>query len=317
MITTGAKFYFGLGFLLLVGAVLYGWTSGGVDWGLFPGHMGDMYFQLLGALTLGYKGAVGDHVGYGILLGGSAVSTTMGAFMVAFRDADAKAIAEVAGLSEAPTLRPVASTNFWAPIAAFAVAVLAIGVATSRWFVIAGLALLAVAVLEWTMYAWAERTTGDPMVNAALRNRIMNPIEVPLFGAVVAGFVALGVSRVFLAVPKLSATWLFIGIAALVFVTAIAVASVPKATKGLLVGVVLLGAVGVLAGGIAGVASGPREFHDESEETTVQGSGELDGKPFGPRAYPTTTSATAGGETEGETHGEAGAGAEEHEGEGG
>ena len=104
MITTGAKFYFGLGFLLLVAAVLYGWTSGGVDWGLFPGHMGDLYFQLLGALTMGYKGGVGDHVGYGILLGGSAVSTTMGAFMIAFRDSEAKAVAEVAGLPDAPPL---------------------------------------------------------------------------------------------------------------------------------------------------------------------------------------------------------------------
>ena len=90
MITTGAKFYFGLGFLLLVAAVLYGWTSGGVDWGLFPGHLGDLYFEMLGALTLGYKGAVGDHLGFGVLLGGAAASTTIGSFMVAFRDADDK-----------------------------------------------------------------------------------------------------------------------------------------------------------------------------------------------------------------------------------
>lgn len=284
MITTGAKFYFGLGFLLLVAAVLYGWTSGGVDWGLFPGHMGDLYFQLLGALTLGYKGGVGDHVGYGILLGGSAVSTTMGAFMIAFRDSEAKAVAEVAGLPEAPPLQPVATSNVWAPVAAFAVAVTAIGLATSGWFVIAGLGLLGVAALEWTMYAWADRTTGDWRLNAALRNKIMSPLEVPLFGAIVAGFVALGISRVFLSVPKLSATWLFMGIATVIFVTAIVVSMVPKASKNVLVAVVALGAVAVLGGGIVGMVAGEREFHDEGEEFTVEGDAT-----FGPRVYGTTT----------------------------
>ena len=50
MITTGAKFYFGLGFALLLGAVLYGWTSGGVDWDLFPGALGDSRSTRLGTV---------------------------------------------------------------------------------------------------------------------------------------------------------------------------------------------------------------------------------------------------------------------------
>lgn len=297
MITTGAKFYFGLGFVLLIAAVLYGWTSGGVDWSLFPGHMGDMYFQLLGALTLGYKGGVGDHVGYGILLGGSAVTTTVGSFMVAFRDAEDKALAEVAGLSAAPPLRPVVSNNFWAPVAAFALAVIAIGIATSGWFLLAGSALLGVAILEWAMYAWADRASGDPALNASLRSKLMNPIEVPLFGAIVAGFVALGISRVFLSVSRLSATWLFMGIAAVIFVVAIGLSMVPKASKNVLGAVVALAAVAVLAGGILGMVAGEREFHDESEETTVPGEGGIGG-----RVYATTTTlATAAGAEDKET----------------
>lgn len=273
MITTGAKFYFGLGFLLLVAAVLYGWTSGGVDWGLFPGHLGDLYFEMLGALTLGYKGAVGDHLGYGVLLGGAAASTTIGSFMVAFRDADDKPLAEVAGLPTAPPLQPVSSSNVWATIGAFAVAVIAVGVATSGWFIIAGAVLLTIAALEWSMYAWADRATGDAAVNASLRNKIMNPIEVPLFGAIVALFIAVSISRLFLTVPKLSATWLFLGIAALIFVTAIALAAAPKVPKAAVRGLLAIAAIAVLAIGIAGAVSGPREFHNEDEEFTVEGTG--------------------------------------------
>jgi len=273
MITTGAKFYFGLGFLLLVAAVLYGWTSGGVDWGLFPGHMGDLYFQLLGALTGGYKGAVGDHVGYSILLGGAAASTTVGAFVVAFRDADDKALAEVAGTTDAPAMQPVRSSNIWAPIAAFSVALIVLGIAVGTLFVIAGVVLLFIAVLEWTIYAWADRATGDHTVNAALRNQIMNPIEVPLFGVIVAGFVAVGISRLFLAIPKTSASFLFIGIASVIFVAAIALAAMPKVPAIAMRALLVIGAVGVLAVGIVGAATGTRHFHDEQEEFTVEGTG--------------------------------------------
>src|SRR5690606_33732956 len=54
MITTGTKLYAGYLAAALLGAVVYGYTTGG---------------NHVGPLTLGYKGSVGDHFGYGILLG--------------------------------------------------------------------------------------------------------------------------------------------------------------------------------------------------------------------------------------------------------
>lgn len=270
MFTTGFKFYFGLGFTLLAMAILYGWTSGGVDWALFPGHMGDLYFAMLGALTLGYKGAVGDHFGYGVLLGGATVAFTFGGLMVAFRDSDAKAVAEVAGTAQAPRLQPVATANYWGPLSAFSVALMALGIAVSGWFVLAGAGLLTLIAVEWAMSAWADRATGSPALNAQLRARIMNPLEIPIAGVLVVGFIGVGISRVYLAAPKLGATWLSIGIATLIFLTAILIALVPKATKNVLVGVVVLGALAVLAGGIIGAAVGEREFeHHETEHEEV------------------------------------------------
>ena len=53
MFTTGSKWFFGLGLVSLVLAAAYGWTTGGSG---------------LGPLTVGYKGGVGDHLGYGLLL---------------------------------------------------------------------------------------------------------------------------------------------------------------------------------------------------------------------------------------------------------
>ncbi len=290
MFTTGFKYYFGFGLFLLLAAVLYGWTSGGVDFGMFPGQMGSLYFAMLGALTMGYKGAVGDHFGYAVLLGGAACAFVAGGMIVAFRDADAKSLAEVAGTADAPALRPAGTSNYWAPLGAFGVGVIAVGLASSGWLVIAGVAVLAFVALEWTMQAWADRSTGDHRLNAQLRSRIMNPIEVPVVGVIVAGFVAIGISRLYLAIPKLGATWLSLGIAAAIFLVAIVVAMAPKVSKNVLTALVVLGGVAVLASGIAGVATGTRELHDESEEFTVTGSGPADDAPIGPtfRGTPTT-----------------------------
>ena len=52
MITTGSKFFYALAGVLLVAAVVYGYSTGGGE---------------VGPLSLGYKGGVGDHLGYGIL----------------------------------------------------------------------------------------------------------------------------------------------------------------------------------------------------------------------------------------------------------
>ena len=48
MFTTGFKFFFGLTIALTVGAVAYGYSTGG---------------EHVGPVTLGWKGGVGDHVG--------------------------------------------------------------------------------------------------------------------------------------------------------------------------------------------------------------------------------------------------------------
>ena len=76
MITTGSKWFFGLGFVSLVLAVAYGWTTGGNG---------------VGPLTMGYKGGVGDHFGYGVLVTAGFVSLFLGALSLAVRDAEALA----------------------------------------------------------------------------------------------------------------------------------------------------------------------------------------------------------------------------------
>ena len=286
MLTPGSKFFFGFGTLLVVAAVLYGWTSGGVDWGLFPGHLGELYFAMLGALTGGYRGGVGDHVGYTILLASGFVCMAVSGFMVAFRDNDAHAVAQVAGTSVAPAYQLPFSPNWWAPLGGLGVALMALGLVTSTVLIVVGMILIAFVAFEWMMQAWSDRATGDPRINAALRNRILNPIEVPVLGLAVTGFVAFGISRLLLAVPKEASVWLTVGIAGLIFGGAVLLAAIPKAARGMLTGVVVLSALAILAIGIVGAAQGERTFHQEEE-----GSSSLESPAAGGSEAVTTTTA--------------------------
>jgi len=247
MITTGSKWYFGFGFLALVFAAAYGWTTGGNG---------------LGPLSLGYKGGVGDHFGYGLLVAASAVSFFLGVVVTATRDAEAEAAAQVAGTETVPAVIP-AGTSYWPPIAAFGVALLVIGLVSEAVLVVFGLILMGIALVEWTVQAWADRATGDPETNRRIRNKLMNPIEFPLAGALALGVIAISLSRVFLHFTSDQTVLAGVVVTALIVVGAFWVASRPQLSSNVVVGLVIAGAVAIIAIGVAGAVGGPREVHEE------------------------------------------------------
>ncbi len=191
MIPSSSKFFYALGAVLFVTAVVYGYTTGGGE---------------VGPLSLGYKGPVGDVLGYSMLLGGAGVALFIGFATTAFREADPEVGAEMLGTETAPA--PTApGSSYWPVVGAFGLALVVVGVALNSAFFVAGLILLGAVALEWTMQAWSERATGDPAVNREIRNRMMNPIEVPVAGFAAIAIVILGFSRLFLAISKEGAVW--------------------------------------------------------------------------------------------------------------
>jgi hypothetical protein len=255
MITTGSKWFFGLGFVSLVLAAAYGWTTGGNG---------------LGPLTAGYKGGVGDHFGYGILLSGAIVSLFLGFVATAARDAEAEAVAQVAGTETVPAVIP-AGASYWPPIAAFGAALVVIGLVAEPLLFILGLIVLGIVLVEWAVQTWADRATGDPETNRRIRNRLMNPIEYPAAGALVLGGLAIALSRLFLALSSETTVWVGIAIAAVIVATGFLVASRPKISSNVLVGLLIAGALVVIGIGVAGGVAGTREFHHEGEEEGDQG----------------------------------------------
>lgn len=249
MFSTGFKFFFGIGMALVTGAVFYGYTTGG---------------DHLGPLSIGWKGAVGEHLGYALLLGLGITAMAVALFLVFFRDADPSAQARYHDVERLET-NSLVTASFWPVVGAFGVGTLAIGLVLHSAVFVTGLVICGVVAIEWLMDAWADRATGDSEANQALRNRLMAPIEIPLLGAAIVGVGVLATSRILLATSKLWSVAVAGIVSVVILILAIVFVNKPRINKNVLAASVLVAAVALLAGGVVATVIGERDF--EHHET--------------------------------------------------
>lgn len=250
MLTTGFKYFFGVCLAAVFAAVLFGYTSGG---------------NHVGPVSLGYKGGVGDHVGYVVLMVGGVLAGFLAFLVVSFRDADATAQADLLKVDHVPAQRPVGS-SLWPIAAAFSVAATVIGAVVHTWVFVAGLVLLTIIAFEWMIENWADRATGDPAANRELRSKIMSPIELPLLGLITVGAIVVLTSRILLAVSKTGAVVITSLIGVLVLLVAILFAVRPRLSRNVVSAIVALLAVALIGGGIVSAAVGERSFEHHGGE---------------------------------------------------
>lgn len=235
MLTSGSRFWFAVTGLTLVGAAIYFLASGG---------------EKYGTVVLGFA---------------AAAAMIPGIASVVLRDGDvAAATANGAGLEHRPAATRFAAA--WPALAALGAGVTMVGLAAGGALFYVGLGILVVTLVEWMVQSWAERSTGDPAVNRSLRHRIMYPIEIPALAVIGIAVAVLAFSRVLLALPKAGSTVIAMVVASLILGVAILLSAKPKLTSTLMTAVVLLGAVGLLGGGIVGAVAGEREFEQHGAE---------------------------------------------------
>ncbi|MDQ3147527.1 MAG: cupredoxin domain-containing protein [Actinomycetota bacterium] len=232
MITTGAKWWFAVAGLSVVASVAWLAFSDG---------------ELTGLLTL---------------LSVAVATSILGVLGVVLRDGDGDEEPAAASARAAAMAMPAG----WPALGGLGVGVTLVGLAAGGALFYVGLAIVGVVVVEWMVQGWAERATDDRAENAALRKRIMYPLEIPglaLIGIVV---VLLAFSRVLLALPKAGSTVVAIVVATLILAGAALVATRPRLSASLITGLLVLGGVGLLGGGIVGAVAGEREFEPHEEE---------------------------------------------------
>ena len=263
MFTTGFKFFFGLFSAFCVAALVYGYTTGG---------------DHVGPLSLGWKGSVGDHIGYGLLVALACVSLTISLVLVSFRDADAAAQAHLQNLAEVLTDQPV-TAGFWPVVASFGVGAAAVGLVLHPMVFVLGLALITLSLVEWTMDAWADRATGDATANRELRNRIMAPIEIPVIGALAVGVIVLAASRILLTVSQMEAVAVAGVVAALILVGAWVYVARPGLGRRLVRVLGTVAALLLLVGGVLAAVAGERDFGHHTDETHEESTDPTGGEP--------------------------------------
>jgi hypothetical protein len=190
----------------------------------------------------------------------------MGFASLAFRDGDPEAIAELALSDAIPPVSEPNDLSQWPVVTAFSVALMTLGLATQPVLFAIGAGALGICAVEWSIKAWSERATGDPEVNRTIRNRMMYPVELPAAGLILAAIVVFCFSRILLAMSKVGATYVAIGIGLVMFAVAVLIGTRPQVRRSLVVGAVLLGAAAVLTLGIVGAVHGERKEEHEGTE---------------------------------------------------
>lgn len=280
MVTTGTRFFFGYAFAALVAGIVYGTATeleGSVELkgqAPFVDLPDGIVNGLSGPLTLGYKGGVGDHLGYGTLIGAGVIFLLLGVMTSAFRDADAASVAELNHGVLGQLQRP-AAISMWPPLAAFGAGCIIVGLAVSPLLVALGFVVFGLVLLEWTASAWAESASGDPEVNRVARNRLLFPLEIPVVGVVILGGIVLLVSRILLAVSELGSVFVAIGVAALILLIAALIATRETISRNAIVTAIVIGAVILLIAGIVSAAVGTRDIEEHSEEHSEEAAAAL------------------------------------------
>jgi hypothetical protein len=238
MFTTGAKFWAAVTGVAALAFVAYVITSD---------------FEKIGTYTL-----------IGLVLSGLVLTVVH----VVSRDGELAVLGVTDPQPAAGWARPPAVP--WPAFGALGGALVLAGLAVGSTFVVIGLAVLFLTVVEWMVQGWAERATSDPATNRELRNGFMYPVEVPLAAFAVVALIVLAFSRVLLALPKNGSVVIAIVLAAVVLAVATLLSSRPRLPSSLIAGVVVLGAIGLLAGGIAAAVVGERDIEHHEVESDAR-----------------------------------------------
>lgn len=280
MFTTASKWFFGLGAVSFLLGDVYGYSTGGTR---------------LGPLTGGYWGAVGDHLGYTLLMLVGLAATFLGVTSLVTRDANPSALAALAGTDEPPAAVAPAHLTPWPVVGAFGVALVVLGLAISNVLFIVGCFVLIGVLVEWMVLAWSDGATGDPGTNLLVRRRLMAPFEVPLAGfLVVAGSVA-AFSRLLLTSSQLGAVWVATGLGVAILTLGAVIAAKPKLSPNVVAGVLTVVAIGIVTAGVVSASRGERFIEHHEPEHGEEGAHHGPSVPEGTESNTTTTVAGGAG----------------------
>ena len=241
MFTTGTKFLIGSTVVASLAALVYGITQDGV-----MGTIG----LISAALALAFLAGVNIYT----------------------RDSNVLVTPDLVP-EQTPAAHVAPAFSVWPAVFAVGAVIVVVGLVSYQAITIIGLLVLIAGGAEWMAQAWAERASADSVHNSEVRSRMANPFEFPLAGAIAIGIIVYSFSRIMLWLSKTNTVLAFGILASIVLAFAFLFAYRPSIKHRAVVSIIVIGAVGVVAGGAAAGISGERELHphETTEALAVEG----------------------------------------------
>ena len=149
----------------------------------------------------------------------------------------------------------------WPAFTALTVAGLACTAAAGGLVVWVGVVALVAAAAGWFATVWRGHPGWTPRVSERVRFRLVVPVALPAAMVLLAGIIAISVSRILLAVDKNTSVLIALVVALAILGACWYVASKPRISSSVILSLVVVAVVAMAGAGISGVAAGEREFH--------------------------------------------------------
>ncbi len=148
--------------------------------------------------------------------------------------------------------------SMWPLVTVVGLVLFILGLVVAQVYFIFGIVVVLAALTEWLVQAWSESASDDAAHNESARRRLLHPIEFPVIATLGLGVIIFAFSRIMLAISKSAGAVAFIVLSSLVLLVGAIVALRPALKSALVSGICVAGAVGIVAGGIAGQGAGLR-----------------------------------------------------------
>lgn len=154
----------------------------------------------------------------------------------------------------------------WPFTAAVATGVLAATAAAGGEVVWVGVLAVVLVTAGWFGKVWKEDPTWTPRVRERVATRFLVPVGLPVAMFLLAGVIAVSVSRILLAISKNAAVAVALVVAVAILGACAWVAARPRVSSSAIIALAVVAVVSMAGAGVTGVAAGEREFHEAHEE---------------------------------------------------
>jgi hypothetical protein len=154
----------------------------------------------------------------------------------------------------------------WPVVTVGGLVLFVLGLVVAQVYFIFGIVVVLAALAEWMVQAWSESASDDAAHNESARRRLLHPIEFPVISALGLGVILFSFSRIMLAISKSAGAVMFIVVASAVLLAGVLFALRPSLKPALVGTICVVGALGIVAGGIAGAGAGMRPQLAEAKE---------------------------------------------------